>query len=1085
MSSAIIYANQPKVFSLWDDHKNVLRELYLTKKMNLKDVKKVMESDYGFPTTFTVSTYETTLRDHLGFRKNLKRSDWEAVAAHLEKRQGKESDVIFRGDRLDHKRVAKEVDRYRLKTSHPIRVPTPPLPASIIISTPPPAPVAVPYAQPSEHAATISPMRDIARRGRSPSAVHQAADITQDFNTNLGTSSMLETRLHPDNVPSYLQSEVGYLLEGRFLQARINLPINGFIAKLLALVSFLDENDKDMLQSLAYLHQMTGSPTTFGWNTSVAVLAHASFMLSNRNYYWDQAKSFYQWIEKVVDIQLLGRFFSQNTPTTIAAWPNLVPMAGTPYPSISYDTMAEIWFEAGLIATDDKFIQDYSTLCYRILGEMSPARAWAVFKRLLQARKMFGHQRQEFASEVLLQPLNFFKTIRDPVLTKDLIDSRVFLPKKVHYYSWAWELEGSSSELEGIKMLVEAGVSFDCGPRDDENHLIFHFPKPRGRSLDNAWLTRLDNLAEFVGLSSGPLKEFVSVAGICASANKGRESLCGYLRGKQGMICPITEVALQYALSKSSRYGLLNIVEVLLQHGVDVEVPKAERRAKKPSTGFYDTHLRRPIIEAVMAADVDMIRLLVKHGACLDRQDVSDALIRPAWERSEGAVSCESLLGLLSGLGLCFKRYGPTTMLKAVGILEHKHRYISFPYKFVDGCLIKTLQKHGVLWDTTILNACEFWQGASWGSIDGETDLFHAAIRMNCGISNFRWLLDEEGVHMHWRPCELDHRSILHAALRTPNRDRTELVLMLLDRMPANKEADPIWPRVLGLSMNGIRELSARSTLELWRHCLHWQSVHDEKSCLPLFNALQGLGAVVPDPTDRVRARERFFLMSDLIAAEAQEETIVDVWGDGKGFEKLCEEDQILILRDTIKTYSMRWACTLVDYGVNVNGTVAGCWGTAFQDAVPRGYPLWFIRYLLQHGGDTTFDSNTGFTALHHVANEGNLNLATLLLEYVDVNATWAPITLDKDSLGFYPFREFLPDYPLSTVHTWRQSNFTPLDVATAAGRLDMVKFLLNIGGRSAVPGKSGFDGALKIARINTHHGVVVLLKEELAARAG
>lgn len=53
MSSAIIYANQPKVFSLWDDHKNVLRELYLTKKMNLKDVKKVMESDYGFPTTFT------------------------------------------------------------------------------------------------------------------------------------------------------------------------------------------------------------------------------------------------------------------------------------------------------------------------------------------------------------------------------------------------------------------------------------------------------------------------------------------------------------------------------------------------------------------------------------------------------------------------------------------------------------------------------------------------------------------------------------------------------------------------------------------------------------------------------------------------------------------------------------------------------------------------------------------------------------------------------------------------------------------------------------------------------------------------
>lgn len=70
-----------------------------------------IEKAYAYHTS--VSTYETTLRDHLGFRKNLKGSDWEAIGTHLEKRKGKASEVIFLGDRLDSKKIDKEVNRYR------------------------------------------------------------------------------------------------------------------------------------------------------------------------------------------------------------------------------------------------------------------------------------------------------------------------------------------------------------------------------------------------------------------------------------------------------------------------------------------------------------------------------------------------------------------------------------------------------------------------------------------------------------------------------------------------------------------------------------------------------------------------------------------------------------------------------------------------------------------------------------------------------------------------------------------------------------------------------------------------------------
>lgn len=115
---------------LWIVHRDTLRKLYIVENKTLKEVKSTMESLNGFPKVpwalifqdlflrwceiSSESTYESKLRDHLGLRKNLKCSDWQAIGHHLEKRrrEGKEdSEVVYNGVPMPRKKVRKEVSR--------------------------------------------------------------------------------------------------------------------------------------------------------------------------------------------------------------------------------------------------------------------------------------------------------------------------------------------------------------------------------------------------------------------------------------------------------------------------------------------------------------------------------------------------------------------------------------------------------------------------------------------------------------------------------------------------------------------------------------------------------------------------------------------------------------------------------------------------------------------------------------------------------------------------------------------------------------------------------------------------------------
>ncbi|KAI1358419.1 hypothetical protein F5Y08DRAFT_345737 [Xylaria arbuscula] len=96
---------------IWERHRPVLRQLYQVERKRLVDIKTIMERDYEFPTT-PLSTYESKLR-LIGLRKKLKKSDWHAVYAEIQRRRDKASAVYLCGTKISSTTAWKEIRRSR------------------------------------------------------------------------------------------------------------------------------------------------------------------------------------------------------------------------------------------------------------------------------------------------------------------------------------------------------------------------------------------------------------------------------------------------------------------------------------------------------------------------------------------------------------------------------------------------------------------------------------------------------------------------------------------------------------------------------------------------------------------------------------------------------------------------------------------------------------------------------------------------------------------------------------------------------------------------------------------------------------
>ncbi|KAI1196149.1 hypothetical protein F5X97DRAFT_306291 [Nemania serpens] len=151
---------------LWAKNKTTLRRLYLKERKRLEDVKKVMESEHGFPTT-PLSTYESKLRD-LGLRKKMKKTDWHSIYQHYVNSDKKHTAMSFNGTKIPWEKAWKEIRRSGARQSnigHGIG-----LPADVIMRTPSPILVASRFT-PCFWAPVPWELGDVALADLSPAAV--------------------------------------------------------------------------------------------------------------------------------------------------------------------------------------------------------------------------------------------------------------------------------------------------------------------------------------------------------------------------------------------------------------------------------------------------------------------------------------------------------------------------------------------------------------------------------------------------------------------------------------------------------------------------------------------------------------------------------------------------------------------------------------------------------------------------------------------------------------------------------------------------------------------------------------------------
>ena len=294
---------------------------------------------------------------------------------------------------------------------------------------------------------------------------------------------------------------------------------------------------------------------------------------------------------------------------------------------------------------------------------------------------------------------------------------------------------------------------------------------------------------------------------------------------------------------------------------------------------------------------------------------------------------------------------------------------------------------------------------------------------------------------------------MLHSALLAQSMDRSEIEDWLL-----RGGADHM---VTGGGMTILEASLADEASTLRR----------SKEYLSVFKRLFNLGSPVAGPQGPPISTKRRCLINILLEANADDALILEILDAGADVNDRGgnTERHTTPLQQAIDRGRLNLAAELIRRGANVCAPPGeDCYGyhyTALQKACAANAPLPFIRQLVEAGADVNEPPparGPGLTSLQCAARLGLLNMAQYLLEQgARINSLGSPRGCDP-----------------CTRNPARIRRTRPLDWAACDGRLDMVSFLLESGGRSGRPGKTGLDGAIDAAVVRNHFAVAIVLQE-------
>ncbi|RYC54781.1 hypothetical protein CHU98_g11424 [Xylaria longipes] len=1044
-------------FLLFEQHQSKFRELYLGEKKSLAQVKREMETNYGFPET-NAKIYEYGLR-HLGFIKKLPIEGWievDVCAKKRKDREGKETDVYLSGVRHSWDRIKRRISRHKNGEQVRKRIcrrSTPDWPEGIVLKTPPLSPNTMVNISQRDFTRIPSPTLEMSSINIKPSSgieLRQPLNViwTQMLSNPNSTSLWL-----PDVPSSQLMNVFKQTFDSgspAFRDTRsYEIDMLGFQWDCAHITTPINQ-----------LHRERVSPHL---NPTIQTQLHfmESFskfcmILANGDYLEiSDPEGLLAWVGIHANKQALKSFFAPDLPAVAAMWIQLIQLSRDFRSGDAFRTLVEVGFETH----NGEWIQQHAQVLIWATADLGSKRVRKIARRLLSS-KLVRHELDNdpnyllwnIAKQLDFELMSIFAdvgvkfTLVNPNITPSAFRDAFY---KV---SRSPRISRQQQQQQWVKLLKMGGFDFDW--RIEclwfAENVFGGFDELYDKSyrrncydwssscLDAFWLSGQYEIYEEMVGSSKHAKTQITVPGLIMAALRGTEQLQFYLASRQAMEHKGQEMLLETALSVAA--GLGNVVAIKSFGEAKVD-PNTHMLLSCPDSSTLDWH---PLMRAAGGKHLDAVRVLVEMGAEMTLDVDFNPLSAAVW--TPKPLSDTKRLEQLETVRYFIRNglahtCGVDAMIKAVTPPYERwyqnkatlhdfgpdEEMIYMDEEIVGMLLVAGVRLNGIM-------------------VQGK-NLLHYAIDRGCNLKTVEFLCSH-GAQIHSCPCLKDGKTMLHSAAASKSADSQHIIEVLL--------------------MNGVsctHEYGGFTVLESVLPLYKAELDEPERARkLQLVSFLLDRGAQVNGPEERLPPVKLEWtpILTRLLEHDAPDTLIHRTIQAGADINPAISETGIYCTPLQLAARRSRLDVTrwLLAQGADINAPAASSGGrTALQAACRPGLScnidVGLIQLLIDNGADVNAPAafECGATALQCAIKEGSMGVFCFLLDAgADVHAT------AKDRI-------------------FRDQYKSALDTAAEFGRLDMVDILLRNGAESYTHGRTPYDGAIELATEEKHFPIAKMLK--------
>ncbi|KAI1159728.1 hypothetical protein F5B18DRAFT_635441 [Nemania serpens] len=1026
---------------VWGKNKTTLRRLYLEDRKSLKDVKRIMESEHGFPIT-PLSTYESKLRD-LGLRKKMKKTDWHPVYQHYVNSGNKHTAMLFNGIRIPWDRAWKEIRRSgarEINVGHSIG-----LPADVTMRTPSPILVASSITAFSRMPVPWN-LGDVSLVDLSPAAVVHRSKLF-DIPSNRLRIEMLE-RDQLSNASHPLRDSTNSSIQYTILNWVVTTPQQS---------SHLTDIHSDIDRLSSALYRLTNDGFVMP-RPGEPLPGPLNVLLS------------------LIPRHVLLKLFESDSPIIRAAFDNLMQSSSISDQGDLFSGLVQIvWhFRAKWTFTDKYLSWAGRRGCFdscrlllqtRDYSEGEPSRSFCSMNYVEAFLHSVSNGHIECA-KILFQhimPIDTAQIWVESSPAHTIFAQFISAVASDSYHHYPFRLE-NPAVLHILDWLLETGADLHL-PLPSRfsffaNRICYTPSKWRFTILDFVFYINPSLYSRLAAARSIKSGTEATRVGIRDSAKEGLESLRIYLHSRTSHTPAqqdefVDNLLIEDLLMSHSYFHThldFDVVHALLHYNLDFLafrlkltmsailncVVGAAGRQGMLSRSIYTVSTGKVLTASFLPQHMhpaisEIIKTLIKKGAEIGAETMHAAV------ESEGTA----LLQLLSSYGADFKSQGALALKTAAKLGN---------YDAVNSLLEMGVDINATLWNDRM-----------------EREITVTAFANVCS--------DDDGIRM-FGCCPPVRIITMQTKCRLISCEMFQHLIARGAKLRTTPASYSIQRLLYFIIRNGIENDDWPGTFDRVRTLLHLEPLGDSLSCTdpgPLEACFQDSMGEVSLPQrlqlfyfllDRNISIRHSGILAKLIQIDSPRNEIYRVLDSGADVNVYCgkgleKEEQFTPLQAAAGADSLDWVRLLVERGADVNQPAKGKEGrTALQAACDRYLPgeeeysdnIKLIKLLIEQGAHVNAPPSpeSGVTAFQAAATQGNFEVALLLLDYgADINA------------------------PPSEI-----GGLCALDGAALTGKLDMVHFLLDLGAFSFDRGESGYRGAIRMAEGNEKQTMADMIRQ-------